>query len=172
MLRIAGCLLAFLLALLPVTAQAQERGASAFPAEHAEDVQAPVAATIEASRTTDAVPMRDRRVTTELPVRGAGEWSAMDASSGRTVRQQAGTFAAAVFRALASQNTIDLHPKLDAVLREPETDSQDQNLFDGAKDLYNAATSYRSEKAVLTIDPLTLRCRLRIDLGRLLGGRE
>ncbi len=171
MLRITGCLLAVLLALLPATAQAQQRGASAMPTEHAENVQ--VAETYGAFRTTTAsVSMQDGRTRPGLPVDGLGELRTMDASSGSTVRQQAGAFAAAVFRALAAQNTIDLHPELDAVLRPPESDSQDPNLFDGAKDLYDAATSYRSEKAVLTIDPLSLRCRLRIDLGRLMGGTE
>lgn len=140
-----------ILALLPASAQTMQRlGGQA--------TQLSGAQTMQLSATSFAV---DR----PTPV------SRSDLST--PTQSHAGRFAAAVFRVLASQNTIDVDgpspPEMDAVLRPPEIGGSGTavSLFNTAKKLYDTATSYRTESAVVTVDPLGLKCRLSVNLGKL-----
>ena len=142
MLRLIACMLAGMLAALPASAQTLQRAS---------------AQTMELSATTMTA---DRAV----------QMSRADVSMpSQTAQSHAGRFAAAVFRVLASQNTINLDgpspTEMDAVLRPPAWNaSGGTSLFSAAKRLYDTATSYKSERAVLKVDPLSLKCRLSVNL--------
>ena len=144
-------MLVSMLALLPASAQTMQRlGAQMMQQSDAQTAQ--LSAT---SLTVDRAVRLDRS----------------DLSAPAPSQSHAGRFAAAVFRVLASQNTIDLDgqpsAEMDAVLRPPESDTGVTSLFSTAKKLYDTATSYKTERAMVTVDPLGLKCRLSVNLGKL-----
>lgn len=72
---------------------------------------------------------------------------------------------------LASQNAIAIGEfpsgPMDAYLRPPQRDADDADLFRQARSLYDGATTIYSESAIVTLDPLKMRCAVRINLQRL-----
>lgn len=79
--------------------------------------------------------------------------------------------ASALIEVLASQNAVMLEEmpssSMNAYLRPPQKKSDDSGLFRQAKTLYDTATTLRSEQAEVRIDPLKMRCAMRIKLNRL-----
>lgn len=190
MIRLTGCLLVGLLALLPAgvpasvlmphSATAQVLRASSGGAlqgsavnvkASAADVHVPDGAIGGSTSGMEGALRASARETeglTTAPI--MGEPGGTLGTERSMLQRSASAFAMAVFRALASQNSIALHPEMDEVLRPPDYGSDEPNLFNDAKRLYDAATSYRTERAVLSVDPLNLQWRLRVDLDRLLSG--
>ncbi len=83
-----------------------------------------------------------------------------------TFGRRAGTLATTVFRALASQNAIVLGAppgEMDAFLRAPSSGG-DESLFREVKELYDDATTYRTERYDFSVEPLSLKWRLKIRL--------
>lgn len=115
-----------------------------------------------------------------IPAREAAPATTMESAPHRAAKQPARHaettgLAATIFRVLASQNVVALYPgESSAFPLSPSGSDSDASegafsILHQAKEFYNAATSIRSERAVLYVDPLSLRCRLRIDLGRILN---
>lgn len=102
----------------------------------------------------------------DLPVEIAAETPAQRGFS-------AAGFASALIEILASRNTVTLEEmpssSMDAFLRPPQNDSDDSGLFRQAKTLYDSATTLQSTRAEVTLDPLKMRCSLRIKLNQLLS---
>lgn len=84
----------------------------------------------------------------------------------------AASIASALIEALASQNAVALEEMpsspMDAYLRPPQNDSDDSGLFRQARSIYDTATTIQSSRAVVILDPLKMRCAVRIKLNRLL----
>lgn len=108
------------------------------------------------------------------------ETSSMDLERGMETSIQARQasrateLAVALVEILASQNTYQLDGipagTMDAYLRQPrESDTSDDTIFHVAKSLYDDATSINSPRYHLKIDPLSLRCVLKVKLSRLLS---
>lgn len=80
-------------------------------------------------------------------------------------------FASALIEVLASQNAVTLEEmswsSMDAYLRPPQKESDDFGLFRQAKSFYNNATTIQSDRAEVNLDPLNMRCALRIKLNLL-----
>ena len=74
---------------------------------------------------------------------------------------------------IATKNTLTISGissgEMDAFLRPPQSDGDDSGLFKQARSLYNEATTIRSRSADVRLDPLNLRCQLRVNLNRLLA---
>lgn len=74
--------------------------------------------------------------------------------------------ASTLIEILASQNTITLDDfpsgRMDAYLRPPQEDSGGESLFRTAKSVYDNATSIESNRTEVNIDPLKMRCVVRI----------
>ena len=102
----------------------------------------------------------------DLPEVIAGETAAQRGFS-------AAGFATALIEILASQNAITLEEmpssSMDAFLRPPRGGSDDSGLFRQAKNIYDSATTMQSRSAEVILDPLKMRCSLRIKLNRLLS---
>lgn len=98
-----------------------------------------------------------------------------DDSFDMNTREQERTtgFATRILRVLASQNRIQLYGEptgeLDAFLRPPDNESSEYDLFETAKSIYNDATSVERNRYRLTVDPLTLRWVVRINLNQIVS---
>ncbi len=98
-----------------------------------------------------------------------------DDSFNMDVREQERTtgFATRILRVLASQNNIQLYGtptgEMDAFLRPPDDESDEPDLFQTAKSIYNDATSIEQNRYKLTVDPLTLRWVVRINLNQIVS---
>ncbi len=86
-------------------------------------------------------------------------------------RFSAAGFASALIEVLASRNAVTPEgmpsSPLDAYLRPPQNDYDDSGLFGQAKSIYDHATTIESDRAEVILDPLNMRCALRINLNRL-----
>lgn len=88
-----------------------------------------------------------------------------------TFGRRAGTVAATIFRVLASQNQLRLGVSddwMDGYLRPPSEDAKPTMLLE-AKQLYDEATTYRTDRFDMRIDPFSLEARLTLRLSRYLG---
>lgn len=150
MLRMFACMAVCLTALLPATAQ------------HSVDA-------IDGSAKTGAallaIPMND--------VDAARPSSALEAAEKpAVVERRARAVATTVFRVLASQNGILLgvpDQGMDAYFHPPSSDDGEP-IFRQAKKLYDDATTYRTERYDLSVDLLSLTCRLKLSLSEYLAG--
>ena len=81
--------------------------------------------------------------------------------------------ASRVLEFLASQNRVQLDGtsagEMDAYLRPPLGDDESgyADLVQRARSVYDDATSIRSDRYVVNLDPLNMRCVLRLNLNRL-----
>lgn len=84
----------------------------------------------------------------------------------------AAALASTLIGVIATRNTLTISGlssgEMDAFLRPPQSGGDDTGLFKQARVLYNEATTIRSRSADVRLDPLSLRCHLRINLNRLL----
>lgn len=92
---------------------------------------------------------------------------------------QTGNFAAAIVRILAARNMMELGiaspADMDAFLRYPEEDAPGTAvvLLNRARklyEIYNSATTFTSNRYDLKVDPLGMRCRLRISFHQAFSG--
>ena len=84
----------------------------------------------------------------------------------------AATLASTLIGVIATKNTLSISGlafgEMDAFLRPPQGGDGETGLFKQARTLYNEATTIRSQSADVRLDPLNLRCQVRINLNRLL----
>lgn len=165
-LRMLACTAVFILALFPASAQtsadAVDRPARPFVALQMSAVQ-DVPATFRATARLGAA----STISAAPTLRGASAMSTLRlVTSGR----RAGALAATVFRALSIQSPITLgvpYDEMDGYLRPTSPDDR-ENLFQQAKDLYEEAMTFRTDRYDLSLEPLNMKWRLKIRLSRLL----
>ena len=100
--------------------------------------------------------------------------SPVDAIAGMNLAERGASIAAAVLRALRSQNDLPLNyspaEHMHAYLRHPDAGpASAMHLIQRAGNLYDGATSIRSSRYDLMVDPFKMQCRLRIKLSRLMS---
>lgn len=85
----------------------------------------------------------------------------------------AASLASKLIDVLASRNAITIGEipsgPMDAYLRPPQKEDGDSGLFRQARSFYDSATTIHSRSAVVSVDPLSMRCAVRINLQRLLS---
>jgi hypothetical protein len=88
-----------------------------------------------------------------------------------TEEMNAAGFASRIINFLASQNRIDLYggstDELDAYLRAPLVGGDPFGMFNRAKMLYDDATSIRSDRYEVNVDPLKMRWVFKLNLNQL-----
>jgi hypothetical protein len=88
-----------------------------------------------------------------------------------SAEMSAAGIASRVLEFLASQNPVRLDGtfagEMDAYLRPPHGESGYSDLVERARSAYDDATSIRSDRYVVNLDPLNMRCVLRLNLNRL-----
>ena len=85
--------------------------------------------------------------------------------------RRVGIVATTVFNVLASQNRLRIGVPddwMDGYLRPP-SDETDATVLLKAKELYDEATTYRTDRFDMSIDPFSLEWRLTLRLSRYLG---
>lgn len=174
MLRLSGCLLVGLLALRPATAQTHYRTGANAAVESESGIallRSSPSDVMEASvLSSESVELGNASRSSDFAAAPSRGMVVADQRTATGLR--VGAFAAAVFRTLATQNSIALNSisqngvshEMDAVLRPPGVGPGETSLFGEAKRLYDSATSYRTERAVVSVDPLNLQWRLRVRL--------
>jgi len=88
-----------------------------------------------------------------------------------SAEMSAAGIASRVLEFLASQNRVRLDGtsagEMDAYLRPPHGESAYSDLVERARSAYDDATSIRSDRYVVNLDPLNMRWVLRLNLNRL-----
>jgi hypothetical protein len=100
--------------------------------------------------------------------------TAIDAINSMNLAERGASIAAAVLRALRSQNDLPLDyspaEAMHAYLRHPDAAPPEAiDFLQRAGNIYDGATSIRSSRYDLVVDPFKLQCRLRINLSRLMS---
>lgn len=166
-IRILCCAAACVLLLLPASAQrsVELTDRAAVDRSSLQLAASPFQASA-VSNFAESIPVRIERRAANDASTAAGT-----AAFGRRV----GSIASTVLRVLAAQNTLTLgvpdEQSMDAYLRPPDEGAfgSGATVFGQAKEMYDDVTTYRTDRYDLSIDPLSMRCRLKIRLSGILS---